>query len=93
MNPETNLLENASLGSEVAAALQNLDNKIIASGIKRHDIMKTTVFLTSMSDYAEMNSIYADFFGEHKPARSCVAVKELPKGAKFEIEAIGVETE
>lgn len=90
MNPETNQLENSSLQSEISMALKVFELKILAANIKKYNISKTTVFLTSMSHYKEMNSLYATFFDGHKPARSCVAVKELPAGAMFEIEAIGV---
>ena len=55
------------------------------------DVTKTTVFLADMGDFAVVNKIYADFFGGHAPARSCVQVAALPKGALFEIEAIAVK--
>ena len=71
-------------------ALTNLRNLAEANGfdLSKHTI-KTTVFLTKMSDFAECNQVYAKFFSEEAlPARSCVAVKELPMGASFEIEAV-----
>ena len=52
------------------------------------DIVKTTVFLADMADFADMNSVYTEFFSEPFPARSAVAVKTLPKGARVEIECI-----
>ena len=55
-----------------------------------HHVVKTTVFLESMSDYAAVNAIYAQFFGETPPARSAVAVAGLPLGAKVEIEAVAI---
>jgi len=51
-------------------------------------VMKTTIFLTDMNDFAKVNEVYGAFFGESKPARSCVAVAALPKAAKVEIECI-----
>ena len=72
-------------------ALKNFQDKMNSAGVKKTDIVKTTVFLTSMGDYGAVNKMYSRFFEGHKPARSCVAVKELPRGAVFEIEAIGVE--
>ena len=74
-------------------ALKNFNSSLIESGVSKKEIMKTTIFLVSMSDYSEMNKIYEEFFDGHRPARACVAVKELPAGAKFEIEAIGVVAE
>ena len=71
-------------------ALTNLRNLVKANGfdLKKHTI-KTTVFLTNMSDFQECNKVYAKYFAEDAlPARSCVAVKELPMGALFEIEAV-----
>ena len=53
-------------------------------------MMKTTIFLTDMNDFAKVNEVYGAFFGESKPARSCVAVKQLPKNVLCEVEAIAV---
>ena len=90
-NPETGKLENSSLETEVRRALSNLDDKLKLANIKKTNVMKCTVFLTTMDHYGPVNTLYAEYFEGHRPARSCVAVKELPKGALFEIEAIGVE--
>ena len=56
--------------------------------VQPKDVIKTTVFLKSMSDFANMNKTYAEFFGDHKPCRSCVAVNEMPKDARLEIEIL-----
>ncbi len=56
------------------------------------DVIKTTVFLVDMDDYAEMNEIYCEAFGDHRPARSAVAVAALPLGARIEIEAWAQQT-
>ena len=61
-----------------------------AAGMDFSDVVKTTVFLADMADFAAINQIYAQFFPGEAPARSCVAVKELPKGGLFEIEAVAV---
>ena len=53
-------------------------------------MVKTTIFLANMDDFASVNAVYGSFFGEHKPARSTVAVKTLPKNALVEIEAIAL---
>lgn len=69
-------------------ALSNLDKVLLASGATRATIVKTVVFLTDMADFAAVNEVYSSYFGAHKPARSCVAVSQLPLGASFEIEAV-----
>jgi len=71
-------------------ALANLKNVVEASGSSVDKVVKTTVFLKSMGDFAIMNTIYAEFFGTHKPARSAVEVARLPKDVLFEIECIAV---
>lgn len=76
------------LASQVRRALANLDAVLAAAGSGPAAVLKTTVFLASMDDFAEVNEIYAGYFGESVPARSAVAVKTLPKNALFEIEAI-----
>ena len=58
------------------------------AGVSMADVIKTTVFLADMNDFADMNAVYAEFFSEPYPARSAVAVKTLPKGALVEIEVI-----
>ena len=62
-----------------------------AVGMDYADVTKTTVFLADMGDFAAINAIYAEFFTGEAPARSCVAVKELPKGVLCEIEAIALK--
>ncbi|MFT7599334.1 MAG: 2-iminobutanoate/2-iminopropanoate deaminase [Acidimicrobiales bacterium] len=68
-------------------ALANLTALLEGEGSSLDAVTKTTVFLTSMNDYAEMNDIYLSVFGDHRPARSAVAVAALPLGALIEIEA------
>ncbi len=74
--------------AQARTALSNLKAVLEAAGMEMADVVKTTVFLVDMGDFAAINAIYADAFGETKPARSCVAVAALPKGGLFEIEAI-----
>lgn len=76
------------LAAQVGQALKNLDAVLRAAGSGPAGVLKTTVFLASMDDFAEMNDIYSGYFGESVPARSAVAVKTLPKNALFEIDAI-----
>ena len=86
LDPTTGALSPGGLKNEVHQAFKNLDEVLAQTPVKKTDIVKTTVFLTTMQHFSEMNEIYAQYFGEHKPARSCVAVSELPKGCLFEIE-------
>ncbi len=66
----------------------NLRSVLDAAGTSMTDVVKTTVFLVDMDDYAEMNRIYIEEFANHRPARSAVAVAQLPLGARIEIEAV-----
>ena len=69
-------------------SLRNVQAILAAAGLNLSDVVKTTVFLADMGDFAAMNEVYAQFFSEPFPARSAVAVKTLPKGALVEIECI-----
>lgn len=84
--------ENGTLPEGVEAqadqALTNLDEVLKAAGLSLDAVIKTTVFLDDINDFAAINAIYEKRFGDSKPARSCVEVAALPKGALFEIEAI-----
>lgn len=77
--------------AQARQALENLGAVLNAAGMDYSDVVKTTVFLADINDFAAINTIYASFFPGEAPARSCVAVKELPKGGLFEIEAIAVK--
>lgn len=68
--------------------LQNLEAVFKAANTSSNNVIKTTVFLANMDDFVAFNEVYAEFFGEHKPARSTIAVKTLPKNALVEIECI-----
>lgn len=74
--------------AQMRLVLENLAHVLEAAGSDRNQVAKTTIFLVRMEDYALVNELYADFFGEHKPARSTVAVTALPKGAQVEIECV-----
>lgn len=77
---------------DVAAAtrqcLENVRAVFQAAGVKMKDVIKVTIFLSDMADFATVNSVYEEYFPEPPPARSCVQVAALPKGAPIEIEAI-----
>lgn len=75
------------LRAELTQAMANLTTVLESAGAGLADIVKTTVFLTDMADYADMNEVYTAALGDHRPARSAVAVAALPVGACVEIEA------
>ncbi|MBA2495706.1 MAG: RidA family protein [Acidimicrobiia bacterium] len=80
-------LVEGGLGPELVAALANLVGQLASVGARLDQVAKTTVFLTDMADYAAMNEAYVAALGDHRPARSAVAVSGLPLGATVEIEA------
>lgn len=73
--------------AQLRQAMANLAAVLESKGGSMSDVTKTTVFLVDMADYAVMNSVYTELFGDHRPARSAVAVAQLPLGAIVEIEA------
>lgn len=76
--------------AQAKQALENLKAVLETAGMDFQDVVKTTVFLSDMGDFAAINAIYAQYFTGEAPARSCVQVAALPKGAAFEIEAVAV---
>ena len=76
--------------AQATQALDNLSAVLAAAGMSLADVVKTTVFLADINDFAAINAIYAKYFPGEAPARSCVQVAALPKGALFEIEAVAV---
>lgn len=75
------------VAAEVRQALANMGSLLAGEGANLASVVKTTVFLTHMSDYGPMNEAYVEAFGDHRPARAAVAVAGLPLSAKVEIEA------
>lgn len=88
LDPATGELVSGDLKTGVERVFDNLEAILKSQGLGLDDVVRTTVYLLRMSDFAEMNAIYARRFGNHRPARSTVAVAELPKGAAIEIDAI-----
>lgn len=76
--------------AQTRQVLENLETILKEADSSLECVIKTTVFLSDMSDFNAMNEIYAQYFGEHKPARSTIAVKTLPKNAKVEIECVAI---
>jgi 2-iminobutanoate/2-iminopropanoate deaminase len=89
LTPDGNFLDE-SVEVQTEQVLTNLSNVLKAGGSELGKVVKTTIFLENMEDFAVVNEIYSKHFKEHKPARSTVAVKTLPKNAKIEIEAIAL---
>jgi 2-iminobutanoate/2-iminopropanoate deaminase len=75
------------LEAQLRQIFSNLDRLLAEHDVAAGQIAKTTVFLVDMADYAVMNELYGEYFGEHRPARSAIAVAELPFGARIELEA------
>lgn len=87
LNPATGELVEG-LEAQTHQVFKNAQAVIAASGAKWENVIKTTVFITNMDDFAKINEIYATYFKEPYPARSCVEVSKLPKGALVEVEVI-----
>ncbi len=88
MEPENTDLVSPEVGVQTRKALENIGEILKARGLSFGDVVKTTVYITDMRDFPELNRVYAQFFSAQPPARSTVEVASLPKGAKVEIEAI-----
>jgi 2-iminobutanoate/2-iminopropanoate deaminase len=90
LDPASGQLVEGDVQAQTHRVLQNLTAVLEAAGSSLGSVVKTTVFLTSMSNFTAMNEVYATYFGDEPPARSTIAVAELPKGAQVEIEAIAI---
>lgn len=86
--PATGELVPGGIAEQTEQSLKNLSAVLEAAGSGLDQVIKTTCFLTDMADFAAFNAAYGKYFSEHKPARSTVAVKALPKGALVEIECV-----
>ncbi len=89
INPENGEMPQG-IAEQTGQALKNLLAILEEAGFRKEDVVKTLIFLKDMKDFAVVNEIYAGFFGEHKPARSCVEVARLPKDGLVEVEAVAV---
>lgn len=90
LDPKTMELVGDDVLAQTEQVLLNMKAVLEASGCGFQDVVKTTIFLKSMDDFATVNEVYARFFTENQPARSTVEVARLPKNVKVEIEAIAV---
>lgn len=84
--PETGAFASDDVPGQTRQVFANIRAVLAAAGLTLADVAKTTVFLADMADFEAMNAVYAEAFGDHRPARSTVAAKGLPKGALVEIE-------
>lgn len=88
LDPATGVIVGETAAEQAEQVLKNIGEVLKAAGASYPDVVKTTVFLTDINDFAAVNEVYKRFFTDKCPARSAVAVAALPKGAKVEIEAI-----
>ena len=88
IDPATGQFAEGGIKEQTRQSLLNVKAILEESGLTLGDVVKTTVFMADMNDFADMNSVYAEFFSEPYPARSAVAVRTLPKGALVEIEVV-----
>ena len=88
--PETGELETGDIKAQARQAIKNLVTLLEESGSDASCVVKTTVFIKDMNDFAKVNEVYAEFFTENYPARSCVEVARLPKDVLVEIEAVAL---
>ena len=91
IDPATGVFVAGGIKEQTRQSLLNVKNILEEAGLTMSDVVKTTVFMADMNDFADMNAVYAEFFAEPYPARSAVAVMTLPKGALVEIEVIAYE--
>ncbi len=89
LNPDT-MKMNGDIEQETERVLKSVEAILQAGGLSLDDVIKTTVYLTDLGEFSRMNQVYEKFFAKTKPARACVQVAALPKGAKVEIDAIAV---
>ena len=90
INPETDAIEATTIEGQTEQVCKNIGAVLEAAGTSFDKVLKTTCFVADMGDFAAFNEVYAKYFTS-KPARSCVAVKDLPKGVLCEVEAIAVK--
>ena len=88
IDPATGTFVEGGIKEQTRQSLSNVRAILQEAGLTMANVIKTTVFMADMNDFANMNAVYAEFFSEPYPARSAVAVKTLPKGALVEIEVV-----
>ena len=91
IDPAVNAVTATTIEAQTRQAITNLRNVLEAAGSGLDKVVKTTVFISDMNNFAALNAVYAELFGDTKPARSCVEVARLPKDVMVEIEAVAAE--
>ena len=91
IDPATGVFPEGGIKEQTAQSIKNAQMILEAAGTDLKHVVKTTVYLANMSDFAAMNEVYSQFFSEPFPARSAVAVKDLPKGALVEVEVVAAK--
>jgi len=90
IDPATGALVEGDIAAQTARVLENLQAILEAAGASLRSVVRTTVFLSDMNDFAAMNEVYARYFGDHRPARSTVQAGRLPRDVRVEIDAIAL---
>ena len=90
LDPQSGEFLSGEIEQETERTIENISAILKAGGLSLDNVIKTTAYLTDLSHFARMNHIYEKYFSGNKPARACVQVAALPKGAKVEIEAIAI---
>ena len=90
LDPQSGEFLSGEIEQETERTIENISAILIAGGLSLENVIKTTVYLTDLSHFARMNHIYEKYLSGNNPARACVQVAALPKGAKVEIEAIAI---
>ena len=88
LDPESGIFLSGEIEEETEQTLKNISAILQAGGVNFENVIKTTVYLSDLNDFTRMNQVYEKYFSKNKPARACVQVAALPKGAKIEIDAI-----
>jgi 2-iminobutanoate/2-iminopropanoate deaminase len=88
LDPESGIFLSGEIEEETEQTLKNISAILQAGGVNFENVIKTTVYLSDLNDFTRMNQVYEKYFSTNKPARACVQVAALPKGAKIEIDAI-----
>jgi len=91
LDPVSGQMVHGGIGEQAKQVLENLKAVLAQAGLDFGDVVKTTVFLTTMDNFAALNEVYAQYFGSAKPARSTIAVAALPKGSLVEIELVAAQ--
>lgn len=91
IDASTGMISGTDIETQARQSLKNVGAVLLATGMTYDDVVKTTCYITDMKDFTVFNEVYSEFFKNSCPARSCVAVKELPKNALCEVEVIAIK--